>query len=77
MAKNESRTESAVNVKIKFPLIMMYDADKGELLYGVNIAAKVPHNEGESIIKVENHIVKRDENGNITRQNISKDETER
>lgn len=77
MAKNESKTASAVNDKIQNLLIIAYDANKGELLYGEDISARVTHNEGENIIKVEEHIVTRDGDGNIVRRKISKDRTER
>lgn len=77
MAKKESITASAVNDKIKIPLIVAYDANKGELLFGKDITSKVPYDQGVTTVKVGEHRVIRDEKGNIKREIISKDGNER
>ena len=77
MAKKESITASAVNDKIKTTLIVAYDANKGELQFGEDLTAIVPHDQGESVVKVGEYIATRDSDGKIKRQIISKDGNER
>ena len=70
MAKQESKTASAVNDKIIIPLTTVYDANRSDLQVGEDKLARVVHDEGETIIKVGTYRIVRSDDGTVKRVNI-------